>query len=149
MLSRFSRARLFATQCTVAHQAPLSVGFSRQEYWSGWPCPPPGDLPNLGTEPMSLASPALAGGFFTTATPGKPPTYGIAALKLTLITQVLQAALCLWLGILLKRHFDNRRKPLFKAAFGFGPLKPPPKINRGHLPTPKHVIFLDQKRTLI
>ena len=42
------------------------MGFSRQEYWGGLPCPPPGDLPNPGIEPMSLASPALAGGFFTT-----------------------------------------------------------------------------------
>ena len=45
---------------TVAYQAPLSMGFSRQEYWSGMPCPPPGDLPNPGTEPESLTSPALA-----------------------------------------------------------------------------------------
>ena len=44
------------------HQAPLSVGFSRQEYWSGLPCPPPGDLVNSGTEPISLVSPALQAG---------------------------------------------------------------------------------------
>ena len=53
---------------TVAHQAPLSMGFSRQEYWSGLPCPPPGDLPDPGIQSMSLMSPALAGGFFTTRT---------------------------------------------------------------------------------
>ena len=47
------------TPGTVAHQAPLSVGFSRQEYWSGLPCPPPGDLPDPGTEPMSSLAPAL------------------------------------------------------------------------------------------
>ena len=47
--------------------APLSMGFSRQEYWSGLPCPPLGDLPDTGIEPMSLKSPALAGGFFTTS----------------------------------------------------------------------------------
>ena len=52
---------------TVAHQAPLSMGFSRQEHWSGLPCLPPGDLPNPGTEPSSPASPALVGGFFTTS----------------------------------------------------------------------------------
>ena len=51
-----------------AHQAPLSMEFSRQEYWSGLPCPPPGDLPDSGIEPMSLMSPALAGRFFTTST---------------------------------------------------------------------------------
>ena len=50
---------------TVAHQTPLSVGFSRQEYWSGLPCPPPGDLPDPGIKPTSLMSPALAGVFFT------------------------------------------------------------------------------------
>ena len=53
---------------TVAHQAPLSKGFSRQEYWSGLPCPPPGDFPDSGIQPVSLASSALAGGFFTTST---------------------------------------------------------------------------------
>ena len=52
---------------TVAHQAPLSVGFPRQEYWSGLPCPSPADLPNPGIEPTSPVSSALAGGFFTTA----------------------------------------------------------------------------------
>ena len=53
----------------IAHQAPLSVGFSRQEYWSGLPCPPPGDLRGPGIESESLRSPALAGRFFTTPTP--------------------------------------------------------------------------------
>ena len=49
----------------VAHQAPLSMGFSRQEYWSGLPCPPPGDLPDPGIKPTILMSPELAGGFLT------------------------------------------------------------------------------------
>ena len=53
---------------TVTHQAPLSMGVSRQEYWSGLPCPPLGDLPDPWIEPMSLMSPALAGGVFTTST---------------------------------------------------------------------------------
>ena len=57
---------------TTARQAPLSTGFSRQEYWSGLPCPPPGDLPDPGIEPTSLTSSALAGGFFTTEPSGKP-----------------------------------------------------------------------------
>ena len=65
MLSRFSPVQLFATLWTVAHQAPLSKGFSRQEYRSGLPCPSPRDLPNPGIEPASCESPAL-GGFFTT-----------------------------------------------------------------------------------
>ena len=55
------------TPWTVAFQT-LSMGFSRQEYWSGLPFPSPGDLPDLGIEPMSLMSPALAGEFFTTST---------------------------------------------------------------------------------
>ena len=62
----------FATPWTVAHQAPLSMGFSRQEYWSGLPFPSPGDLPIPGIEPSSLTSPALAGVFFTTEPLGKP-----------------------------------------------------------------------------
>ena len=66
VLTCFSHVQLFMTPWTVACQAPLSMGFSKQEYWSGLPCPPPGDLPNPGTEPESLMSPALAGGFFTT-----------------------------------------------------------------------------------
>ena len=64
-----SCVRLFATPWTVARQAPLSMGFSRQEYWSGLPCPPPKDLPDLG---IKTAYPTLAGGFFTTEPPGKP-----------------------------------------------------------------------------
>ena len=56
MLSCFSRVQLFATLWTIARQAPLSTGFSRHEYWSGLPCPPPGDLPNPGTEPTSYIS---------------------------------------------------------------------------------------------
>ena len=63
-----SHVRLCAILWTVALQAPLSMGFSRQEYWSGLPCPPPGDLPDAGIQPVSLMSPELAGGFFTTNT---------------------------------------------------------------------------------
>ena len=68
LLSHFSRVQLFVTPWTVACQAPLSMGFSRQEYWSGLPRPPPGDLPKPGFKAESLMSPALAGGFFTTST---------------------------------------------------------------------------------
>ena len=55
LLSHFGRVQLCATLWTVAHQAPLSMGFSRQEYWSGLPCPSPGDLPNSRIEPVSPA----------------------------------------------------------------------------------------------
>ena len=64
---------LSATLRTVARQAPLSIGFSKQKYWSGLPCLPPGNLPMPGIKPTSPASPALAGRFFTTVPPGKPP----------------------------------------------------------------------------
>ena len=59
VLSRFSRVQLFATPWTVALQAPLSMAFSRQEYWSGLPCPPPRDLPDPGMEASSPLAPAL------------------------------------------------------------------------------------------
>ena len=67
-----SRVQLFVTSWTVARQAPLSMGFSGQEYWRGFPFPPLGHLPDpeIGTE--SPVSPALAGGLFTTGPPGKP-----------------------------------------------------------------------------
>ena len=65
-----SYVQLFVTPQTVACQVPLSMGFSRQEYWSGLPLPPPEDLPNPGTEPkLNHMSPALAGGFFNTGAP--------------------------------------------------------------------------------
>ena len=67
MLSCFSHVRLFVTLCTVAHQAPLFMGFPRQKYWSELPCPPPGDLLDLGIEAVSLMSPTLGDGFFTTS----------------------------------------------------------------------------------
>ena len=63
-----SRVRLFGTPWTVAHQAPPSMGFSRQEYWSGVPFPSPGDLPNPGIEPRS---PALPADTLTSEPPGK------------------------------------------------------------------------------
>ena len=64
-----SRVRFFAIPWTVAHQAPLSMEFPRQEYWSGLPFLPPGDLPDPGIKLVSLE---LAGGFFTTEPPGSP-----------------------------------------------------------------------------
>ena len=62
--SCFSHVPLFAT--------PVSMGFSRQERWSGLPCPSPGGLPDPGIKPTSLTSPVLAGGFFTTSPTVKP-----------------------------------------------------------------------------
>ena len=74
MLIVFSHVRLSVSLWTVAHQAPLSLGFSRQEYWSGLPHPSPGDPPDPGIEPTSLMSPALAGASLPLAPPWKPNT---------------------------------------------------------------------------
>ena len=63
-----SCVQFFATLWIVAYQTPLSLGFSRQEYWVGLPFPTPGNLPNSGIHPTSLVSPVLAGRFFTTST---------------------------------------------------------------------------------
>ena len=71
----YSIAKSCLTLCNpigCSHQTPLSMGFSRQKYWSGLPFSPPGHLPNPGVEPMSPACFALAGGFFTTEPPRKP-----------------------------------------------------------------------------
>ena len=70
------------------HQAPLSVGFSRHEYWSGLPYPPPFDLLNPGIEPASLMSPALAGRFFTTRTTWEDPCIGRQSLNHLTPTEV-------------------------------------------------------------
>ena len=82
VLSQFSNVLLFANLLTLACQAPLSMGFSRQEYWSGLPCPPPGDLPNpeiKSTYPVSL--PALAGKFFPTSTTWEALKFSTDTLK--------------------------------------------------------------------
>ena len=73
MLSCFSHVHLFASLWTKAYQAPLSMGLSRKGYWSGLPCPPPGDLPDPGIFPTSLMSLALAGEFFITSTTWEVP----------------------------------------------------------------------------
>ena len=75
MLSRFSHVQLFVILWTMARQDPLSMGSSRQEYWSGLSCPPPGDLPNPGIKPASPTSPAVASRFFTTSTTWETPIY--------------------------------------------------------------------------
>ena len=67
MLSHFSRVWLCVTLWTLVCQAPFFMKFSRQEYWSGLPCPPPGDLPDPWMKTVSPGSPALAGGYFTTS----------------------------------------------------------------------------------
>ena len=75
MLSHFSCVQLFVTLWTVAHQAPLSMGFSRSEYWSELPCPPPRYLPALGIEPKSPAAPTLQADSLSLSHQGSPCTY--------------------------------------------------------------------------
>ena len=87
-VSLLSRIRLFVTPWTVARQAPLTMKFSRQEYWSGLPCPPPGDLPNPGIEPGSLTLQANSGGLNHQGSP--PPWQGNAI--------VLEGCFCLSLN---------------------------------------------------
>ena len=72
VLSCFSSVQLLVNLWTVARQAPLSMGISRQEYWSGLLFPSSGDLPEAGVESVSLMSPAFVGGFFTTSATRKP-----------------------------------------------------------------------------
>ena len=69
LVKLLSHVQLFGTPWTIAHQAPPSMGFSRQEYWSGLPFPSPGDLPDPGIEPKS---PTLQADTLTSAPPGKP-----------------------------------------------------------------------------
>ena len=90
---------LLVTPWTVAHQAPLSMGFSRQEYWRGLPCPPPVDLPDAGTEPMS---PTLQADSLPSEPSGKPKNTGVGSLSLllgNLLTQELNQGLqhCRWI----------------------------------------------------
>ena len=86
-----SYVQLFVTPWTVAHQAPLSMGFSRQKYGSGLPCPPPGDLPNPGIDPMSLTSPASAGGSLPVEPPGNAVTLRLRNLHQVVQTPTLRA----------------------------------------------------------
>ena len=80
-----SHDQLFVTPWTVARQAPLSMGFSRQEYWSGFPRPPPGDLPDPGIQPTSLLSPALTVGFITTSAIWEAPKKTCAQVKIRIL----------------------------------------------------------------
>ena len=91
LVELLSHVQFFVILWTVVCQAPLSMGFSRQEYWSGLPFPSPGDLPNPGINPYILTSPALANGFFTTS----------ATLVLPKVTSVTRRARQWWLSFLL------------------------------------------------
>ena len=105
MWSRFNSLQLFATLWTEACQAPLSMEFSRQESWSGLPCPPPGGLPDPGIEPGSLPSLALADGFFPTSAIWEDP------IRLKVRTKSDMIHLCVDIGLddLMIEHLPGRR----------------------------------------
>ena len=129
MLSPFSRVCLFAIPWTVAHQAPLSMGFSRQEYWSGLPCPPPGDLPDPGI-----------GGFFTASATWEIPTLNSMYVRFTieenqpwclLLSSLFRGCRYNWLSSLSTTHsgkaqFTQLPYFLTKAAKKREPLFPIP-----------------------
>ena len=103
---------------TAALQAPVSVGFSRQEYWSGLLCPPPGDLPDPGIEPASLTSPALARGFFTTSTTWEVngpiiPILGIYTGEIKTYVHIDTVHKNLKCSIHNHQHLDNNKYPLW------------------------------------
>ena len=98
-LSHFSRVQLFATPWTIARQAPLSMGFSRKEYWRGLPCPFPRDLPNLGIKPTFPVSPALQADSLLLSHQGSPPRIPV----LSLIKKIIR-------GIPLNGHSDQNAK---------------------------------------
>ena len=119
MLSHFSCVWLFATLWTIACQAPLSMGFSRQEYWSALPCPPPGDLPNPGLKPASLMHWQV--GSLPLAPPGKPQKESVLTFKpfLPLSFVVVVGGFCLsccgaW-GILVLRPEIEPKSPCIDA----------------------------------
>ena len=107
MLSCFSCVWLFVTLWAVACLAPLSMGFSRQEYWSGLPCPPPGDLPNSGIEPRS---PTLQADSLPSKSPGKPRVLecNLSLLQGIFLTQELNRGLLHYRQILYQLSYQGR-----------------------------------------
>ena len=101
MWKSFSHVRLSVTPWTVAHQAPLSTGFPRQEYWSGLPCPPPGHLLNPGITPKSLTFHTLATDSLPPVPPGKPMDYTGQG--------ILQVRILEWAAIPSSRDFSEPR----------------------------------------
>ena len=96
-VSRSVLSDSFATPWTVAHQAPLSMGFSKQGCWSGLPCPPPGDLPDPGIKPASVMSPPLASRFFTRRPPcSKMPGKELISNKVPLPSLLVPSPAAFW-----------------------------------------------------
>ena len=113
VLSHFSHVGFLATPWTVAYQTSLSMGFSRQEYWSGLPFPPPGDLPNPGIKPASLSSPILAGRFFTTSTTWESESHSVMSYSVTpvgcTVHGILKATILEWVAFPFSRGSSQLR----------------------------------------
>ena len=132
----FSRVQLYVALWTVAHQAPQSMGFSRQEYWSGLPCPPPGDLTDPGIKPMSLMSSALAAGgfylfyfilfYFTMGATCEAPSLSLKVkLKVsqscpTLVHGILQGRILEWVTFPVTRGSSRLRDPTQASCIAGG-----------------------------
>ena len=119
MLSCFSPVQLFATLWSVACQAPLSIGFSTQEYWSGLPCPPPGDLLHPRIEPMSPMSPALARGFFITSTKARQKLL-IIRKKIIYIYYITQKGHCCFSRLVMSDSFATPWTIAHQASLSMG-----------------------------
>ena len=104
IVKSLSRVRLFATPWTVAHQAPLSMGFSRQEYWSGLPFPSLGDLPDPGIEPRS---PALQADALTSEPPGKPRVKQILSYEVVILNLGTERLKCITLMAKQQKESSN------------------------------------------
>ena len=109
----------FVTLWPISLQAPLSMGFPRQECWGGLPCPPPGDLANPEVEPRSLAAPALGGGFFTTSATGNVHLYSWPEAPRTGLSPLL--------GHILSLHHSS-----LTVWFSFSQLHPPQNLPQRH-----------------
>ena len=115
-MKSLSRVRLLVTPCTVAYQAPPSMGFSRQEYWNGLPLPSPGDLPNPGIKP---GSPALQADALTSEPPGKPRLIIVTNYKRLSVFNIVALKLVLYLKAsiikmkLLSRAESKRQRHIF------------------------------------
>ena len=141
MLSHFSCVQLFVTLWTIAHRVPLSMGFSRQEYWSGLPCLLPGALPNPRIEPASRKPPALAGRLFTTSTTWEAHSNYMTWLKWLTVGTHTEQSCCKKIHC----HCMNSKKAPFwadkleKGSFSFGKAQPRDGFasrSRDRFPTP-------------
>ena len=118
MLSHFSCVRLFETLWTVAQQAPLSMGFSSQEYWSGLPYPLPGDLPLAGIKPKTPAAPALQADSLPLSPKGLYCNYSTVSPVITVRKQ--SETMCKWMGMsVFQKNFIYK-----KMSWGNFPLGP-------------------------